>query len=301
MREEGMILGLTGATGLLGRAVADAAHARKHRVIAFSRRPHVTIEAADEVRRWDTTHPPNVRGVEAVIHLAGESIQGRWTPAKRAAIRQSRIEGTRALVTALAEQAPAATLVCASGISYYGHRGDDVLEETASPGSGFLSEVAQALEAEAGRASAHGARVVTARLGLVLSRRGGAFPLLKRLHQLGLGGRLGNGRQWISWIHEADAAALLLTAAEDARYTGPLNAVAPHPVPQAEFSRELAACLQRPAWCRTPAWTLRLVLGEQASLLLDSQRARPAVAEQAGFIFRHPTLASAFSEVLQQA
>lgn len=294
-----MILGITGATGLLARHVLVAARADGHHVIAYSRQEGATLPNAHEVRRWEPTGPPpDVRGLDAIIHLAGESIQGRWTSAKRAAILESRVNGTRTLVTALAEQASTATLVCASGSGFYGDRGDELLEESSTPGSGFLSEVTQAWEAEARRAEPHGARTVQARLGMVLSAEGGAFPLLQRLHRLGLGGRLGHGRQWVPWVHVADAAALLLLAATNPSLRGPLNVVAPDSVTQEQFSHELAAALHRPAWLVTPAWALRVGLGEQASLLLESQRVRPLIAKQTGYVFQFPTLRQALVNVL---
>ncbi len=297
-----MILGVTGASGVIGRHVIAAATAAGHQVVAFSRRPTAPWPGVTEVRPWDpSARRPDLTGLHAVIHLAGEPVTGRWTARKRAAILHSRVEGTRAVVQALAALAPpAATLVCASGVGYYGDRGDEPLTETAAPGTGFLAEVAQAWEAEAIAAETHGARVVRARLGMVLSPQGGAWPALRRIFRLGLGGRLGSGRQWISWIHADDAAALLVAAATDARYAGALHLTAPAPVPQREFARGLARALRRPALLPAPALGLRLLLGRQASFLLDGQRALPAAAQEAGFAFRFPTLEAALAELTRQ-
>ncbi len=275
-----------------------AAAAAGHEVVVFSRNPSAVVPGARERRGWPSDRLPDLDGCEAVIHLAGETVLGWWTRAKREAIRGSRVDGTRRLVAAMA--APSArvgTLVCASAVGYYGDRGDVVLTEEAGAGDGFLADVTQAWEREAEAAGAGGGRVVRARLGLVLGPDGGAWPVLRRAFRAGVGGRLGTGRQWMPWIHVRDAAALLVTAAVDARYRGPVNTVSPEPVRNAELTRAVARALRRPAVLPVPAPVMRLVLRDQARMFLDSQRVVPEVAQRLGFDFAFPTLASALEDL----
>jgi hypothetical protein len=232
----------------------------------------------------------SLREADVIIHLAGEPVAQRWTAEAKRRILESRVVGTRSLVEALAAlpRRPEA-LICASAIGYYGSRGDEILTESSAPGSGFLPEVCVAWEREAQAAEAFGIRVVRVRTGLVLGAGGGALPRMLPPFRMGVGGRLGSGRQWMSWIHLEDLTALLLFAVEN-RFQGPLNAVAPHPVTNADFTRELARALRRPALFPVPEFALRLLFGEMADVLLDSQRVAPAAAEAAGFRFRFPQL-----------
>lgn len=296
-----MIIGLTGVTGFLGRHVLREIALRGHEAIGFSRNPTARVPGTREVRLWSMGVAPDVVGCEAVIHLAGEPVLGRWTAAKRRAIRESRIAGTRQLVEALRERVGGTgtpALVCASAIGYYGDRGDERLAESAAPGSGFLAEVTQAWEAEARRASEYGARVVCGRIGVVLGPDGGAWPLLRRIFALGMGGRLGSGRQWMSWVHAQDVATLLVTAATDSRCQGPMNLVSREPVTNGEFTRAVSRALHRPALFPVPSVALRLLLRDQAGIVLDSQRVVPQAAEAIGYRFAFPTLAEALDDLV---
>lgn len=295
-----MILGVTGAAGFIGRHFTRFAAGEGHTVIGYSRQVAALAPGAGEMRPWPADSPPDLRGLDALIHLAGENVLGRWTAAKKERIHASRINTTRRVIEALASTPgnPAA-LICASGISFYGDAGNQELTENAPPGRGFLADVSQAWEHEAGKAHAHGVRVTHARFGMVLGPDGGAWPLLRTIFRAGLGGLLGSGRQWLSWIHIDDAVRLLLTAATDPRCEGPFNAVSPTPVTNSEFTRSLARTLRRPAPFPAPAFALKLVLGEQASMLLDSQRALPEKALACGFTFQFPGLAPALKHLAQ--
>jgi uncharacterized protein (TIGR01777 family) len=298
---EGMRIGLTGATGFLGRAVALTAAAQGHQVIGFSRRAGVAVDGVAEVREWNPRGAPDLADCEAVIHLAGESIMKPWTQANREAIRSSRLDGTRHLVQAIgAGPSRPAALVCASAVGYYGDRGDEVLTESSRPGTGFLAELTQQWEAEAARARSFGVRVASPRIGVVLGPQGGAWPLLRRVFSLGLGGRLGSGRQWMPWIHLHDATSLLLAAATNPSCDGPCNLVSPNPVTNQDLTREVARSLRRPALFPVPEIVLRTLLRDQARLFLDSQRAIPERASELGYTFSFPDLAGALADLQKQ-
>jgi uncharacterized protein (TIGR01777 family) len=222
----------------------------------------------------------------------------RWTVEAKQRIRESRVVGTRKLVEALATlpRRPEA-LICASAIGYYGSRGDEILTESSAPGSGFLPEVCVAWEREAQAAEALGIRVVRVRTGVVLAAGGGALARMLPPFRMGVGGRLGSGRQWMSWIHLEDMAALFRFAVES-QVRGALNGVAPHAVTNSEFTRELAHALGRPAVFPVPEFALRLLFGEMAEVLLASQRVAPGAAQAAGFRFRFPQLAPALAGLL---
>lgn len=293
-----MVIGLTGATGFVGRHFLRHAVAQGHEVVAFSRNPNARVAGAREVRMWSPEAAPDLTGCDAVVHLAGESILGLWTRSKRAAIRDSRILGTRRLVAAMAATPSGpGVFVCASAIGFYGDRGDECLVESLPPGSGFLAEVTREWENEAERARASGTRVVCGRFGLILGRDGGAWPVVRRVFGLGVGGRLGSGRQWASWVHVEDVAAVLLRAVIDGRYDGPVNVVSPNPVTNAEFTRAVARALRRPAILPVPAMVLRAVLRDQAGLFLGSQRVLPQAAQALGYSFGFPTLESALNDL----
>ncbi len=293
---------LTGGTGFVGRALA----ARCERVTVLTRDPvgaSAVFPAARLVAWQPSREPPPAaafEGVEAVVNLAGESIgRGRWTAERKRRLRDSRIVTTRRLVEAMSRlETPPKALVSASALGYYGDRGDEILAEDHAPGEGFLAELARDWEAAAEAARPLGVRVVRARIALVLGRGGDAVRRILGLFRLGLGGRLGGGRQWMSWIHLDDLVEILCFATREESLAGALNACAPEPVRNAEFTRLLARTLHRPALLPAPAFALRWVLGELAESLLDSVRMAPAVAERAGFRFRHPTLASALEEIV---
>jgi hypothetical protein len=288
-----MRLGITGATGFIGRHAARLAAARGWEVIPFSRQPR-----DERTRRFVPGEPADVEGLDAVLHLAGEPVVGRWTSDKRRRIMDSRVLGTRSIVEGFARAAhPPRVLVSASGIGFYGDTGDREVDENSPAGSGFLAEVCRAWEAEAMRV--RDARVVLLRIGLVLGREGGTMKRLLPVFRAGLGGRLASGRQWMSCIHVDDIAGLALWAIETQALRGPLNGVMPHPVTNADFTRIVARAVHRPAFLPAPAFVLRAVLGDMSSLLLDSSRVRPAVAENLGYRYDFSDVAEAVDEVAQ--
>jgi uncharacterized protein (TIGR01777 family) len=291
-----MTIGLTGATGLIGGRIIDLALRRGHEVVAFSRHPERSIPGC-EMRAFTLDAPPDIRGCEALIHLAGESVAERWTEKKKQRIVESRVLGTARLVEAIAaaKEKPE-VLLSGSAIGFYGDSGDAEVTENAPAGTGFLSETVQAWEAEAHRAK--DVRVVTLRIGIVLGKKGGALPQMALPFRFGLGATLGDGQQWMAWIHLDDVAQLALFAIENLDIRGPLNASAPWPVRNAEFTRLLAAALHRPALFRVPAFALRLLFGEFSSELLDSKRVLPAVATEHGFRFQFLELGPALKDLI---
>lgn len=291
-----MHIGLTGATGFIGGKIIDLALRRGHEIVAFTRDLRRTIPGC-EMRAFSLERPPDIAGCEAFIHLAGESAMGLWTAAKKRRIAESRILGTRRVVEAInAAREKPEVLLCGSAIGFYGDRGEEELTETSPGGSGFLADTTQAWEAEAQRAE--GVRLVLLRTSLVLGKGGGALAPMTPIFKLGLGGPLGDGRQWMSWIHLHDLAQLALFAIENLDLRGPLNGSAPWPARNADFTRTLAATLHRPAFLRVPAFALRVALGDFARELLDSKRVLPAAALDHGFGFRFPELAPALQNLL---
>jgi uncharacterized protein (TIGR01777 family) len=304
---------VTGATGLVGRRLLPALLRAGNHVRVLTRNParaRLPGEAAErgaptvEAVAWDGTHAPGAAlcGAAAVVHLAGEPIfAGLLTAARRTRIYESRVRSTENLAESLGQLAPAErpqVLVCASGIGYYGSRGEELLDESKGPGEGFLARVCVDWEAAAAKAARHGVRVVQLRISIVLAREGGALPKIVLPYRLGLGGPLGDGRQWVPWIHIDDLVALIRKALAEASYLGPLNAVAPSPVRNAEFAAEIASRLRRPAFLRVPGFALRAILGELAGELLGSRRAVPQRAGDAGFRFVHEKLSSALAAEL---
>ena len=240
-------------------------------------------------------------GADAVVNLAGASVAGsRWTAKRKELLRSSRVETTRSLVGALSRMAARPrVLVSASGIGYYGDCGDKVLTEESPAGADFMSSLGQDWEAEASKGEALGVRVVRVRFGIILAKHGGALAKIMRPFQLGLGGRIGSGQQWMSWITLEDVLAILRFALENGEVRGPINVVSPQPVRNAEFTAALAQALHRPALCPAPAFALRLLLGEMAdALLLSSQRVHPARLEKFGYRFLHRDLPAALAAVL---
>jgi uncharacterized protein (TIGR01777 family) len=292
---------LTGASGLLGGRLVPALGREGIAVRALTRRPQAApaLPAPHRWLGWDGREAPRdaVAGAFAVVHLAGEPVfAGRLTAARRARIRASRIDSTRSLaatIGSLPEAGRPRVLVCASAVGYYGSRGDSLLDEEAPPGEGFLAEVCRDWEAEALAAARHGTRCVCLRIGIVLAREGGALPRLLLPFRLGLGGRLGDGRQWFPWIHADDVVGLVCAALRDEGYAGAVNAVAPEPVRNAELTETLARLLHRPAFLAVPAFALRAALGELSSELLGSRRCVPRRALSRGYAFAQPRLESA--------
>lgn len=289
-----MIIGITGGTGFIGKVVRRAAEARGDGVVLFSRR------GGAGRRAFSFTSPLDVSGCDGLVHLAGESIMGLWTHEKRRRILESRVQGTRRLVEGIA----AATvkprvLVSASAIGFYGDTGEGIVDEDSRAGTGFLSEVAQAWEAEAIKAEDLGVRVVRLRIGFVLGRDGGAMKLIKPVFRMGLGGRLGSGRQWMSCIEIADLAAMVMTCLHDGSISGPVNAVMPEPVTNGDFTKAAARAAHRPALFPAPAFALRLGLGDLSHLMLDSQRVISKRLADFGFHYRFGTVNSAMKEVFR--
>ncbi len=296
---------LTGATGLIGQALAASLAAGGHELHVLSRSPKSAKERLPGVReafRWSSTQipPPQVySGVGAIVNLAGESVVGRWTEAKRKAIVDSRVEGTRNLIMGLREAADRpSVLVSSSAVGYYGDRGEEALTEASQPGEDFLANTSVAWEAEACKARDLGVRVVTLRTGIVLAKQGGALGQMLLPAKLGLTGPLGSGEQWWSWIHLDDLVGLIRFAIEAEQLSGPLNGTAPAPERQKDFQRILGEVLSRPAFLPAPAFMLKLVLGGFSAELLSSKRVLPAVAEQAGYRFAHPQLEGALRAAL---
>jgi uncharacterized protein (TIGR01777 family) len=296
-------IAITGASGLIGRRLLKTLAAAGHSLHVLSRHAGTNLPPGVRLSVWDSTRgePPaeSLQDVDAVVHLAGEPVAQRWTADARQAIRESRVTGTRNLVQALAKlPRKPQVLVCASAVGYYGDRGDEILTESSSPGADTLAQLCIDWEKEAQAAEASGIRVVHVRTGLVLDARGGALPRMLPPFRMGVGGKLGSGRHWMSWIHLDDLAALFQFALANP-VSGPLNGVAPNPVINAGFTRALAAAVHRPAIFPVPAFALRLLFGEMSEILLASQRALPQAAERAGFRFRYPELAPALADVLK--
>ena len=239
--------------------------------------------------------------IDGVVHLAGESILGRWTRAKKARIRDSRVDPTRSLCAFLAGlKAPPRVLVAASATGFYGNRGEEPLWEESPSGDGFLPDVSREWEGATGPARDAGIRVVNLRIGMVLTPEGGALAAMRTPFRLALGGKVGDGRQYMSWITRDDLVAAIRFILESDELAGPVNAVAPHPVTNAEFTRTLGRALHRPTPFPLPAFIVRLLFGQMASdLLLASARVRPERLRQAGFQFEHPDLEAALTELLR--
>lgn len=293
--EDGTVL-VTGATGLIGRRLVGALLREGFAVRALSRKgSDARLPSAVEVRDWNgRTLPPEAAfRTRAVVHLSGEPVfSGRLTPERKRRIRDSRIESTRQIAEAMAELPEndrPESFVCASAVGIYGSRGDQVLTEDEPPGEGFLADVCVDWEAAAARVEEAGIRRVSLRFGIVLSRQGGALPNLLLPFRFGLGGKLGDGRQWFPWVHVEDAVGLCLAALRHDHYRGPVNVTAPNPVTNAELTRTLGRLLSRPTLFSVPAFALRLALGELSGELLGSRRAVPAAAQAAGhpFVYGH--------------
>lgn len=289
-----MRIGLTGATGFVGTRVVQLAGERGHEVIGFSRAADRTIAGCGETRLFQLDQPLHLDGCDALIHLAGETVVGLWTARKRRAILESRRAGTRHVVESIrASRNRPRVLVNASAIGFYGNTGENAVSEESSPGKGFLAEVAKVWEQEAQHAEQFGVRVVRLRISLVLGKHGGALRFMAPIFRVALGGALGSGRQWMSWIHVDDVAGLALFGVENAQATGAINACSPEPCRNLDFTRELAAVLHRPALFRVPAFALKLALGGFSHELLDSKRVVPARALELKYPYRFPQLRGA--------
>ena len=303
--ERAMRIAVSGAGGLVGSAVAPALIDAGHEIVRMVRG---VPAVGDSTVRWDPERgmidAAALEGMDAVVHLAGENIAaGRWTAARKAAIRESRVKGTRLLCEALAEcAAPPKTLVCASAVGYYGEGGDVALTEESPPGTGFLADVCREWEEASAPAARRGIRVVVLRIGVVLSSGGGALERMLPLFRAGLGGVLGSGRQYVSWIALEDLAGVVLHALTREELRGPVNAVAPRPVTNRELTEALAGVLSRPALLPVPAFALRLALGEMAdALLLSGCRVACRRLEETGYRFLFPEIRGALRHILGRA
>ncbi len=295
-----MKLLVSGSTGLVGAALCDRLHQDGHDVQRL-------IRSDGEGVKWDTETytfeaPSHLEGFDAVIHLGGESIVGRWSDAKKQRIRDSRVKSTASLAKALADlTSKPKVLVVASAIGYYGDRGTEELTENSSAGEGFLTEVCEAWEAAAEPAREAGIRVVHPRFGMLLSPKGGALKAMLTPFKLGLGGRVGSGRQYVSWASLDDAVGAILHAVHTESVSGPVNVVAPAPCTNLELTKALGAALKRPTIFPVPAFGARLIFGEMAdALLLASQRVLPERLKATGYSFRHTDLQETLRELLQK-
>jgi uncharacterized protein len=295
---------LTGAGGLVGTRLVRALSERGDDVTVLSRDPTRAANALGvRAERWQPAEgpapPEALAGRDAVVHLAGERVDQRWSAKARREIQRSREAGTRNLVEGVrhAEPRPAA-LVSASAVGYYGPRGDEPVDESTPPGADFLAAVCVAWEREAQRAEEFGVRVVRVRTGVVLDRRGGALGRMLLPFRAGLGGPVGGGRQYLPWIHAGDLAGIYLAAIDGAAWSGPVNATAPEPVTNRDFARALGRALRRPAVLPVPAAALRLLYGEMAQIVTTGQRALPQRALELGYRFAHPDLDEALRDAL---
>ena len=291
---------MSGVSGPIGAALLPYLESQGARITRLVRG---AARSPDQIS-WDPLRPlasTAVSGFEAVIHLAGESVAGRWTEAKKKAIRESRVQGTRHLAEALAETpSRPRVFISASAIGFYGNRGDEVLTEASPAGEGFLPEVTREWEAASRIADDAGIRTLNLRLGLVLSPKGGALAKMLTPFRLGLGGKIGSGQQWWSWIHVDDIVGALHHALRTDSLSGPANLVAPNPVRNEDFTKTLSSVLKRPAWFSVPALAARVAFGKMAAdeLLLSSVRVEPAGLRDTGYAFRFEDLQAALEDLV---
>lgn len=297
---------ITGGSGLVGRALAAELLGAGHEVRVTSRDPAsvTAMPPGVELAQWDTASAERfaelVDGVDAVVHLTGEGISdGRWTEERKRRIRESRVRSTTAAAEAIgAVEARPRILLQASGVDYYGARGDEVLTEESDSGEGFLAELCRDWEAAGAAVAEHGVRHVATRGSLVLAAEGGALPKMALPFRFFVGGPVASGRQWMSWVHLEDEVAAMRFLLEEPSATGAYNLSAPEPVRNRDFSRALGRALHRPSLIPVPAFALKILFGEMAGLLIGGQRVLPARLQEAGYTFRHPRVAEALVDVL---
>lgn len=289
---------ITGGTGFIGKALTRALLERGDSVVILSRKPQ-KVAPQDGVVAVATLDAIN-GDIDGVVNLSGAPIVGRrWSASRRALLRASRVDFTRNLVGWMAaRETPPAVLVSGSAIGYYGTRGDEVLDEEAAPGSGFQHELCGDWEREARAAQTGATRVCLIRTGIVLGAGGGALGKMLPAFRLGLGGPVGNGRQWMSWIHMDDEVGAILHLLDTPSLKGPFNLTAPEPVTNAEFTRTLGEVLHRPTLFRVPATGMKLLLGEASELLVEGQRVVPSKLQSSGYVFAHPSLEMALAHIL---
>lgn len=289
---------VSGSSGLIGKRLISDLEKDGVAVVRLVRRPAGENEIA-----WDPGQPPDpaiFHGMDAVVHLAGENIAGRWTEEKKKRMYESRVVGTRNLAQAMARATPPPkVLISASAVGIYGNRGDEALSEESSAGNDFLARLGRDWEAATEAAGHVGIRTVLLRMGMVVAGEGGALRKMLPLFRLGLGGRIGSGRQWMSWVAIEDVIGIIRFVLETEELHGPLNVVAPNPVTNAEFARTLGRVLHRPAVLPVPAFVVRALFGEMGeTVLLGSARVRPRRLEKRGFPFRYPELEEALRAAL---
>lgn len=293
-------LGIVGASGFIGRELARQATAAGWRVCGFSRKARGPAEGIPSWRPWGEV--PDFRGLDALVNLAGEPVNRRWTAERRKLFHDSRIGVTERIAAGLeilhAAERPR-VLVNASAVGIYGDRGDEVLEEGSAAGGGYLADLCRDWEKAADAVAGLGLRVMKWRIGVVLGREGEAFRQMMIPFRLGVGGRLGSGRQWMPWIHVGDLAGSMLHGIGHATLSGPVNGTAPEPERNAEFTRKLGKAVHRPAIIPAPPFALKLLLGEFAGVILASQRAVPRALLESGFKFRYPTLEAALGDLIE--
>lgn len=296
---------ISGSSGLIGTALIDSLRLEGHSICRLVRSG--SAAPADTISRLVRWEPPSgsidlaaMEGADAVVHLAGASVAGgRWTSSRKEVLRRSRVDSTRHLVSALAQlKSKPRVFVSASAIGYYGNRGDEILTELSSPAGDFLAQLCRDWEKEAAAAERDAIRTVILRFGIVLAPHGGALHQMLMPFRLGVGGRLGNGRQWMSWIGLTDVVLLIRQAISNEALRGAVNAVTPNAVTNAEFTSALAKVLRRPALFPAPRFALQLALGEMAGALLASQRVTPAKLNALEYPFKHPQLKDALISML---
>lgn len=292
---------VSGASGPIGAALLPSLKAAGASIMRLVRNPATDTDQIS----WDPSRPlspDSVSGFDAAVHLAGESIVGRWTEAKKRRIIESRVQGTGHLAEALAKASqPPRVFISASAIGFYGNRGDEILREDSLSGKGFAAEICRQWEAAAQPAAQAGIRTAQLRIGVVMSADGGALPKMLPAFRLCLGGRLGDGRQWSSWVSVRDVVGAIQHVLENESVSGPVNTVSPNPVTNAEFTSTLASVLKRPAIFPVPAFAVRLIFGEMGEeLFLGSQRVQPGKLAATGYQFQHPDLKNALKEILQR-
>ena len=285
------VVAVSGSTGLIGSSLISALEQAGHRVRRLVRHAPANANEIQWTPSARLLDERRIADVDVIVNLAGETIGKRWTSARRRAIRESRVRGTETIVGAILRSRRPITLINASAVGYYGSRGDEVLDERSTSGRGYLAEVCRDWEGAARGASVAGSRIVMLRSGVVLSRKGGALPEMLRPFKLGVGGRVGSGKQWLSWIDLDDIVHAIKFVIERTDIQGPVNLVSPNPVTNREFTKIVSDVLRRPAMVPVPALALKLAFGEMASeTILASQRAVPAVLTTAGFEFQRPTI-----------
>ncbi len=294
---------ITGASGLIGKALQTSFAEKGYEMLLASR----NAPTDDQHIQWSIedgfTEPERLEGIDVVVHLAGENVSGlRWTDEKKKAIRDSRVLGTRNVVEAISKlKSKPKVLIASSAIGFYGERGDDEVTESSSPGDNFLAEVTKAWETESRRAEDAGIRTVLLRTGIVLSKDGGALATMLTPFKLGVGGVVGSGKQWMSWISLDDVVAIVNYAIENENVRGAINAVSPNPVTNEEFTKTLGEVLYRPTFIPLPGFAVGMIFGEMGEvLLLASTKVAPKRLEDAGFEFKYPELKAAIEHALSE-